>query len=888
MKLLHTLRIRAARALLPRSPAPRPMPPASLFDLRGGSLFANRRATPEQILAVLQQAATGGLAAQWELFSMMEDTWARLAKNLGEVRRAAARATYIVNPATLRGAPPTPAARAKADLVDAALRNWLPRPGTLETSFEDTLFGCLDALGKGVSVTRIDWAPDARGRLLPRAGRLLGPSQYGWDAAGAELGLLDARGGWAPFEPGRCLVGIWHARSGAPGATATLRALTPHWLGATLGWQWLLANAQLFGVPFRWATYDPSQPQLAALLDDMLSHMGATAHGVFPDGTAIEFKEVSTSVTGNPQVVIQQMADRACDLLILGQELSGSAQPAGLGSASADLQGAVRADRLAAAAQWCADLLNYQLVPAVLRANLGDTTEPPVITASLGVAEDPKALAERDAILLGAGVALPKAWLYERHGIPAPQPGEEVVTPPSNLPPPPPAATQAPAAAPAARHEPASGPQTPPAQQASTCAEPPAAGGNRAQPGQSPVEATRPRPVKAARWTGADLAAMATAYQDKARFVRDMRILIGAEEGDTGRMTDIESSTRLGLIHDMNAEEARARAKWDADQDPDALAAFPAQELVRSERRENPRDWPARWQAAGGTLTGGNRMVALKSDPIWRAISAFDRPWPPFDFGSGMALIDVSRKEAEALGILRPGQSVPPPKDDYPPARTPVDLAAALKPRDRDNLPLPVREAAFEGGAPSVLKATEAADWLARHKDTPVAKVLRTWGNDEKEYSLLMNADTPAAHKWRDQVAQAVRAIKPDKTAKTLWRGMHFATATHRADFASKVAQTGLEQNNPGMSASYSKEIATSEKFLSGAGVLMEFRKPRTGRPMQKIFQAIGTKYDHEQEVVFPKGSKFRLVGESLKHDVLRDRQPYTYLHQVYEETQPG
>jgi phage gp29-like protein len=41
--------------------------------------------------------------------------------------------------------------------------------------------------------------------------------------------------------------------------------------------------------------------------------------------------------------------------------------------------------------------------------------------------EDAKALAERDQILLSAGLPMPKAWLYERHEIPVPAAGEEVI-----------------------------------------------------------------------------------------------------------------------------------------------------------------------------------------------------------------------------------------------------------------------------------------------------------------------------------------------------------------------------------------------------------------------------------------------------------------------------
>lgn len=418
---------RAVRALLPRGQESVTLP--TVTDFQGGGWIAHRRMSPQEVRWTLEQAASGSLQAQWELFAMMEDTWPRLAKNLGELRRAAARATYAVQPYAARGAQPTKAALDRSALVDEAIRQWWPKPGTLELHFEDTLFHALDAYGKGVSVLEVHWHRTTEG-ILPRCSHVLAPQRYGWNQTGTELGLITAEAdrAWTPFPRDHFLVGFSQARTGAPGATAMLRALAPYWAGITFGWEWLLSNAQIFGVPFRWTTYDKSQPALAHTLRDMLAEMGASGYGAFPEGTKLEFKEAAQNVTGNPQVVVQEMANSACDLLILGQELSGAAQAAGIGGGAAALQSTVRADRLQAAAQWCADMLNYQLVPAVLRANWGDTAEPPTIVADIDDEPDPLKLANRDQVLLNAGIDLPRSWFYERHGIPMPVAGEETIT----------------------------------------------------------------------------------------------------------------------------------------------------------------------------------------------------------------------------------------------------------------------------------------------------------------------------------------------------------------------------------------------------------------------------------------------------------------------------
>lgn len=167
------------------------------------------------------------------------------------------------------------------------------------------------------------------------------------------------------------------------------------------------------------------------------------------------------------------------------------------------------------------------------------------------------------------------------------------------------------------------------------------------------------------------------AFMDRSKFIADMRAELGAAPGDSGELTDITSYKRLGLVYDFNVEDAMEYGRWKARQDPDLLDAFPCNELIRVEHRDVPRgyrrgakgrlvevpneSWPARWAAAGGTFIGG-RMIALKNDPIWVRISRFGRPWPPFDFGSGMGLADVSRDEAEQLGAIEPDAPAPKPQ----------------------------------------------------------------------------------------------------------------------------------------------------------------------------------------------------------------------------------
>ena len=139
---------------------------------------------------------------------------------------------------------------------------------------------------------------------------------------------------------------------------------------------------------------------------------------------------------------------------------------------------------------------------------------------------------------------------------------------------------------------------------------------------------------------------------------------IGSPEGREGGIQDLHSRRRLDLVIRHNVESARCYVQRREGLLPGAFLAFPAQELVRIEDRHDKRDWRARWKAQGGKFYGDYRMAALKTDPVWAAISRFGQPWPPFDFGSGMGLRDIGYEEAVELGIIKEDQKLELPKEE--------------------------------------------------------------------------------------------------------------------------------------------------------------------------------------------------------------------------------
>jgi hypothetical protein len=126
-----------------------------------------------------------------------------------------------------------------------------------------------------------------------------------------------------------------------------------------------------------------------------------------------------------------------------------------------------------------------------------------------------------------------------------------------------------------------------------------------------------------------------------------------------GTLQDLSSFRRLDLIARTQADLMRGAGQQVRGHG--RIEVAPAWELVRELQVEVPRDWPARWVVAGGSLIEG-RMIALKGDPIWGELGssgnfddALDVDHPPFAFNSGMGWAEVSREVVERLGVRGPG-----------------------------------------------------------------------------------------------------------------------------------------------------------------------------------------------------------------------------------------
>ena len=128
---------------------------------------------------------------------------------------------------------------------------------------------------------------------------------------------------------------------------------------------------------------------------------------------------------------------------------------------------------------------------------------------------------------------------------------------------------------------------------------------------------------------------------------------------DSNPVEELLDRGRIRLIFRVNVALRQGWRHWHDGQSEIARTMYPAQELLRVGRPpKHARDWEARWVSAGGRLVDG-RLIALRNDPVWLAISAFEYPFSPFDVRSSMSTRNLDRKTSLSLGLIVSDTRVP-------------------------------------------------------------------------------------------------------------------------------------------------------------------------------------------------------------------------------------
>lgn len=389
---------------------------------------------PEDVRGILASALNGELHDQHLLFTAMIDTWPKLQKNLTEICRGVSAAAWEVRPHARRGEKPSPESLALAGEVESAIWGMRPEVTRLENGFEETVSALAMGYYMGHEVQEIRWSFQ-RGSWTPRATQSLPARYYGYPSIDptddpTDRLMLDRFGmssgrSLEDFPRNRFLIGIRRGHPGHPAAAAPLRALAAYWLAAVYGLRWFIHFSQLYGIPWRHAEVaDRSQENAVAAA---LESIGSKGYLVTQPGTKINILDSSKSGDALPQAALIELADRQCDIFVLGQTLTSGTDESG-SRALGDVHADTKRGMTLAVEDFVGRILTSQLVPAYVALNYGESrSDLPEIWVKREQKRDEIAKAQRAETLSRVGLPISKAWLYDDLGVPMPGADEDTI-----------------------------------------------------------------------------------------------------------------------------------------------------------------------------------------------------------------------------------------------------------------------------------------------------------------------------------------------------------------------------------------------------------------------------------------------------------------------------
>jgi phage gp29-like protein len=392
-----------------------------------------REQGPQRVKRTLESAFSGDLHHFQLLIDAMMDSWPLLQKNIAEIGRRASTELWETHPYAPRNQKATPEAEKLADEVyDAVITGMRPTPGTSEQDFEGMIVEMTRGYFSGHYVGQILWEVTAES-VRPRAVQEIRPPRYAyaWDGVDRLLVDLSETGTqqYQDFPQDSFLIAINKGHSAHASVAAPLRALMGYWLAAVYGLKWFSGFCELFGIPWRHAKSDDVNDH--GKLAQALALFGSRGYAVTKTGATLDLVEAASTGTSLPQKELIDLADRQCNLFILGQTLTSGTDSSG-SRALGDVHERTLENVVQGVADWIGKALTRQLVPAYIRLNYGEEREDaPEIWPKREAVKDEKAMAERDNLLgiTDGSTPVEAAWFYERHGIPMPKEGDQLYQP---------------------------------------------------------------------------------------------------------------------------------------------------------------------------------------------------------------------------------------------------------------------------------------------------------------------------------------------------------------------------------------------------------------------------------------------------------------------------
>lgn len=380
----------------------------------------SRGLTPPRLAKILQDAETGDLVAQHELFQDMEEKDAHLFSVMQTRRTTLQQLEWSIEP-------PSNATAQEKDLA-AYAQDMMGALG----DFEDVLFNMTDAIGHGFAALEMAWAQHGRDLLPTR----LEHRPQAWfktqQMPGTNRNELRLRDNSADGESLWSFGWVMHthrARSGYVARSGLFRVLAWPFLFKNYAVRDLAEFLEIYGLPLRLGTYNPSasKEDKSALLRAVVG-IGHDAAAIIPESMKIDFKEAAKGDSKGFDSMINLMEQSISKAVLGGTLTSGEGQHGT--QALGNVHNELRQDLRKSDARQLAATITRQVIYPMLAVNKGlsDVRRCPLLVFDTQEPEDLKLYSDAVPKLVGVGMQVPMNWAHHKLKIPVPKDGEAVLT----------------------------------------------------------------------------------------------------------------------------------------------------------------------------------------------------------------------------------------------------------------------------------------------------------------------------------------------------------------------------------------------------------------------------------------------------------------------------
>jgi phage gp29-like protein len=370
--------------------------------------------TPERLAGILLAANEGNIDEYLTLAEEMEERDPHYGSVLSIRKRAVSGVIPVVKPAS-----DAPRDVNIADDVRAQIAE--------HDGFSDLVEDMLDALGKGFSVTEIEWQKSAK-KWTPARFVHRDPRFFTFDRnTGQEIRLIDEADmvDGVSLEPFKFIAHKAKLKSGLPIRGGLARLVAFGWMCKAYATKDWIAFVETYGLPLRLGRYGArATKEDVEVLFTAVANIGTDAAAVLPDSMSIDFEEISGGQGNDIFENLARWVDEQTSKAVLGQTMTSDN---GSSQAQAKVHNDVRHDVAVADGRAVSGTLNRDLVKPYVDLNYGVQESYPRIALVIEEPEDLDLIIKNTERMARVGVRFKQDEIRQRMGYSTPGKNDEVV-----------------------------------------------------------------------------------------------------------------------------------------------------------------------------------------------------------------------------------------------------------------------------------------------------------------------------------------------------------------------------------------------------------------------------------------------------------------------------